>query len=265
MMSRFAITAALLVAVTAIVLLMRMPGAGRVDDTRIVLFCGAAMRPPIDEIIGAFQRRTGHRVQTHYGASNLLLSQLKLAPDVPDVFLPGDTYYIDEARREGLIGDSRRIALFVPAIMVQADNPHGIETLADLTRSQLRVGLGDERATAIGRIVPELLERHGLSADALVPNVVFTAATAPELAGGVSLGHLDAVIVWREVALRLDNAEVVTIPPEKNVTAPLVAGLVDHDGVKPAAREFVEFLASPVAAGIFEAHHYEVPGDQSEK
>ena len=263
--SKIAITFALLIAVIAIVLLMRVPGGERVGDSPIVLFCGASMRPPLDEIIGAFQRRTGHRVQTHYGASSLLLSQLKLAPEVPDVFLPGDTYYIEQARREGLIRDSKKVALFVPTIMVQANNPHGIETLADLASPRLRLGLGDERATAIGRIIPELLDLHGLSADALAANVVFTAATGPELANAVVLGHVDAAILWREVALQHEHAQIVAIPPEKNVTASLVAGLVDHHGIKPAAREFVEFLASPVAAGIFEVHHYEIPLDQPEK
>ncbi len=245
--------AAVLAVVTALAALAWRPGGGEAEDG-IVLFCGAALRPPMDEIIGAFQRRTRVRVRTHYGPSNLLLGQLRLAPDACDLFLPGDEFYIDEARALGLVAQAHPVAWLVPVLLVAPGNPHNITVLADLARPGLRVGLADERSAAVGRIAPTALAKAGLAMEAVRPNVVFSAGTAPELGTAVAMGHIDATLVWETVARRHAPAEVVEIPPEVNHIVPLVIGLSPRGAAKPAAREFAEFLNTDIAREILRAH-----------
>lgn len=228
---------------------------------RLLLYCGAALRPPVSEVIEAFERRSGVQVEADYGASNLLLGRLKLSR-LGDVFLPGDAFYVDEARREGLVSEARDVARFVPAIMVSKGNPRRIETVADLAEPGLRLGLADERAAAIGRITPEIFRANGVSLEAIERNTAFTSVTAPELAQAVALGNVDAVIVWKPVAMRHpDAADVVEIPPESNVFSPLSAAVLETAVFAEEARQFVEFLAGPVGQESFRRHHYEAPDE----
>ena len=226
------------------------------DERQVTLFCGAGIRPAMEEIIEVFHRRTDVRVRTHYGASNLLLGQLKIAPDTADLFLPGDVFYVEEAQAEGLVTRTVPVAWFVPVILVRQGNPQDIRAVQDLAKPGLRLAVGDDRSAAIGRIMPMILEKHGLSPDALAQNAVFTAATAHELGNAVSMGHVDATIVWEAVARLFDWSEVVEIPPARNVAPPLAVGLLAHSSARAAAEEFMDFLSSPAAQTIFEDHHY---------
>ena len=75
------------------------------DSSRVVeisLYCTARVRPPMEEIIHGFQRRTGIRVKAHYDASGELLARLQ-AGDRGDVFLAGDVFYINEAKQQGFV------------------------------------------------------------------------------------------------------------------------------------------------------------------
>ena len=223
------------------------------------LFCGAAMRPAVQPIVEAFEQRHGQAVQVHYGPSNVLLSQLETGPERVDVFLPGDAWYVEQAQRGGLVEPSETVAGFRPVIAVRAGNPHGIRHIADLTRPGVRLGVADERSTALGRIMPALLTRSGLSADALTPNVRFTAATAPELGMNLGLGHIDASIVWAVVAHQHEGVETIEIDAVHNVIAPLAIAPVRREPEHPAAGALIQFFQQPEARRILRQHRFVVP------
>jgi molybdate transport system substrate-binding protein len=239
-------------------LLWRQGTSAPSGATSLTLFCGAGMRPAMEEIIVAYHQRSPVRVQATYGASNLLLGQLKLREDLADLFLPGDAFYVEQARDAALVEQQEPVGWFVPAIMVRPGNPLGISSLADLALPGTRLALGEERSAAIGRLMPQLLQRSGLPKDALEPNLVFAGATVHELAGAVSLGHVDAAVVWESVARLHQPCEVVAIDAGLNVPSPLAIGLVSGSGQKRAARDFMSFLQSQEAREILRAHHYEV-------
>jgi molybdate transport system substrate-binding protein len=224
----------------------------------LTLLCGAGLRPPVEEIVDAFRRRHGVRVEIQYGASNLLLGQLELTGR-GDVFLPGDAFYTDEARRKGLVADSRTVAWFVPVIQVADGNPKGIKTVADLAVPGIRLGIADERAAAVGRITPEIFRMNGVSMDDVRRNVVFTSVTAPELGQSVALGHVDAVIVWQPVAKQYPSTEIIAIPEDKNRISPIDAAVVGKPGASTdVAHAFVNFLAGPVAGESFRKYDYDL-------
>ena len=230
---------------------------------KLLLYCGAALRPPVEEAIELFQRRTGVRVEADYGASNLLLGRLKISRR-GDVFLPGDAFYVSEAEAEGLVAESKDVAWFVPVIMVPKGNPRGIETVADLAAPGVRLALADERAAAIGRITPDIFRANGVPLDDVERNTAFTGVTAPELAQAVALGHVDATIIWRPVAMRYpDSAEIVEIPRETNVLSPVAVAALTTSDFPDEARQLVAFLAGPMGQECFRKHHYE-PAEEAE-
>ncbi len=239
------------------------PHQGDRSGTRaLVVYCAAGLRPPMVDLAEEFQRETGIRMEINYGGSNLMLSQLKLTGH-GDLFIPGDMFYIEEAEREGLIRHTRRIARFAPVILVQKGNPRSITSLADLTRPGLRLAIGDERAPAIGRTSRALFAGNNLPWDAVQRNTVFSGVTVHELADSVRLGHSDATLVWRPVALMYrETCEIVDIPAAQNIPADIAVAVLRVSQNEDAARAFVEWAAGPEGRAIFERHAYDVVEEQ---
>lgn len=232
------------------------------SPTEIHLFCGAALRLPLsgneaeEGVLGRFQSSYPDiTVRTTFGASNLLLGQLKLARS-GDLFFPGDEFYIKEAGKEGMVHDSRTVALFVPVIMVQCGNPLGVESVSDLAEPHVRLAAADMRAAAIGRITPDIFAVNGIDFGGL-DNIVFTGITAHEIAQAVALGHADATIVWRPVAKQYPGSDtVVEIAPEMNIVSPLVIAVLETSENKEAAIRFADFISGPAGREVFKMYHY---------
>ena len=145
----YGVLAAALAAAVAWTLVAGRPSPG---DEGLLLYCGAGLRPAVSEIISSFEERTGVRVHANYQGSGMLLGQIS-SSQKGDLFMPGAKFYVDRAVETGLADPSteRIVAYFVPVIFVRKGNPLGIRSVRDLTRGGLRVGLGDERACAVGR------------------------------------------------------------------------------------------------------------------
>lgn len=240
------------------------PREGAGGGQTLTLLCGAGIRPPMDGsgegdgagVVGGFLRENpGIRFETRFGASNLLLGQLKLT-GTGDLFLPGDDFYIEEARKENLIHADRIVAWFVPVIMVARGNPLGLSRVSDLARPDARLAVADERAAAIGRITPEIFRRNGIAMEAL-KNIAYTGVTAPETAQAVALGHVDAAIVWGPVAaLYGRDTEMIVIAPDKNVLSPVRIAVLETSRNKEAALRFLEYISGPEGREVFRTHGY---------
>ncbi|NLW49305.1 MAG: solute-binding protein [Candidatus Brocadiaceae bacterium] len=245
--------------VTGLLLVFRSLAPAEDGPRSLLVCCGAGLRPPVQEAIEFFERRSGVRVEADYGAANLLLGRIKLSGR-GDVFVPGDAFYVAEARREGIVVEERPVASFEPVIMVARGNPKGVREVADLAAPGLRVGLVDERTAAMGRITPELLRRNAVPQDDVRRNTVLDTVTVTELAQAVALGHVDAGLVWRPVALQYpDAAEIVEIPPDRNVRSPVSAATLTTAAHPDAASAFVAFLAGPMGRECFRRHRYAPP------
>ena len=174
-------------------------GADIESDKPLLLYCGAGIRPPVDDLIALLKSEYGVAVQADYGGSEKLLSRIKLVKQ-GDLYMPGDMHYIDKAEEDGLLAAQQTVCYFVPVILVQKGNPHDIRTLRDLLKPGLKVGLGDPQACAVGHVSAEIFAKNGIAEDDLAENVKYRSATVNELGNHIKLKHLDAVIVWDAVA-----------------------------------------------------------------
>ncbi len=221
---------------------------------RLLLYCGAGIRPPVAELAQRFGAKYGIVVECDYAGSEMLLSRIKLSGR-GDLYMPGDVHYVEQAVEQSLVESHESVCYFIPTILVQKDNPKKIRTLDDLTRPDVTVGLGNPEACAIGRKTLKLLEKNGIAPDDL--NVKFRSLTANELGIHIELKKLDAVIVWDAVgAYFADKADRVPIPPEKNVVSTVAVGLLTSSKQPALAAEFVEYVTSEEGKAIFEKHHY---------
>lgn len=229
-----------------------------VRGKQLLIYCGAGLRPPVAELIEAFSRERGIEIAADYAGSEVMLSRIRLRQR-GDLYLPGDRYYVAQAEREGLILEHKQICQFVPVILVQKGNPKRINGLHDLLRPGVRLGLGDARACAIGRVSKPVFEKNQISWGDVQRNLSYQSLTVNELGLQIEAATLDAVIVWGAVARYYAAVgDVVIIPRDKNVISSVEVAVLKCTRHPVAAKAFTQFLTSSRSRSVFAKHGYQV-------
>jgi molybdate transport system substrate-binding protein len=230
------------------------PSPAHAEDF-VLVPCGAGLQPAMDEIGGVYFNRTGVRVDFSYAGAGMLLATLN-STRRGDLYIPGESFYVDLARDRGFVADQRPIIYFLPVIIVQDGNPKGIRRLQDLTRPGLRVAIGDPEALAVGPVTQRILRRAGIR-DAVERNVHMKAGCIPELANAVSMRAADAAIVWDAVAAQhARHVDVVPIEPQHNEAAEVLVASLTCSKRPAEALKLMEFIASEEAAALCHKHGF---------
>lgn len=233
-----------------------LPPKPKGKGVTLLVHSGAGLRPPMDEIGRLFEKRYGVKVRYNYAGSACLLGMIMMSHK-GDLYLPGEKFYLDQARERGYIERYKVVAYFIPVIAVQKGNPKGIRTLEDLARPGLRVGLGEPKACAIGHVSEQILRKNGLLR-AVKRNVVMRALIVQELCNALALKAIDASIVWDATAAMYSKfVDAIPIPPERNVITSCPLGILKFTEHPEWAGKFLEFVATE-GKRIFEKHHYTV-------
>jgi len=222
----------------------------------LLLYCGAGIRPPVEQIAETFEREHGVKIVTDYAGSEVLLSKIKLARR-GDLYMPGDKYYIEQADRQGMILSQQSVCYFVPTILVQKNNPKNIHSLRDLLADGLKFGIGDAKACAIGKKTKQIFAKNNIPWKDVEKNVAFQSLTVNELGMQIQAGSLDAVIVWDAIARYYSEyGTELPIPVEENVISTVNIGILTFTKNRSLAEEFMKFAASQSGQDIFKLHNY---------
>lgn len=227
--------------------------AVKMSRNSLYMFCGAGLREPATKLINAFRKKTGISVQATYTGSGCLLAQITIGQS-GDLYMPGEDWYMKQAKGRGYVIESKVVTYFIPVIMVEKGNPKKVQSLKDLLKPGLRVGIGEPKAAAIGDFTPKFLKANNISMTALKKNVVATFGTAPELGNAIKLGAVDATIQWDAVASwYLDDVDVIAVPITKKTISPVPLGILKFTKHKAEALKFLEFVSGPEGKAIFKA------------
>ena len=253
MCSRFLIVASLITVMSL--------GCSRRDASRtesLLLFCGAANKPAMEEIARVFERDEGIRVHMIFGGSGTLLSQIELSRS-GDIYLPGSPdYIIIGERKKLLIEESDEIvAYLVPAIITPAGNPANIHSLNDLARPGVRVAIGNPETVCLGLYAVEILEKNGLL-DRVMKNVVAFGGSCSKLVNLAALKKVDAILGWRVCHYwNPQRMELVPIAPDHisrisyiPIAIPVFCKRVD------LSRKFISFVLSPKGRAAYKKFGY---------
>jgi molybdate transport system substrate-binding protein len=246
-----------LVCVLVAVAVLVWASAGQAATTLLV-HAGAGIRPPLDELGRAFTKETGVRVDYSYKGSGCLLADICFSKK-GDVYIPGEVFYVDQAKQRGFIEESKVVAQMATVIIVQKGNPKNIKGLKDLTKSGMRVGIGDPDAVAVGRAAKQVLVKSKLLKQ-VEKNIASRALNVVELGIGVKLKHLDAAFVWDATAhLFTGDVEMVEIPDEWRVDCPIPVAVLNLSSHQREAERYMNFLATEEAQKVFVRHGYGLP------
>ena len=230
----------------------------------LMVYSGAGMRKPMDEIGTLFKQKYGVTVNYNYGGSNTLLSQIELTLQ-GDVYMPGATMYIEKAKEKGFVDYEQLVAYHVPVIAVPEGNPANITCLNDLTKPGVKVVLGDAKAAACGKIANKILGKNGIF-DAVDANVIARTATVNELVVSTCMGTADASIIWKASLIGTENkTDIIEIPKEQNIIKVIPIGTLTFSENKDMAKKFVDFVTSDKGKAIYAKYGFTpYPGEKYE-
>lgn len=226
----------------------------------ITVFCAAGMKKPVEAIAAAYQKETGIEVRLQFGGTGTLLSQLKIAKQ-GDLFIAADDGALADAKKLGVTREEFILVKQQPVVAVAKGNPKHIESLASLKTPEIKVALANPEAASIGRVVKKLL---GPDWDALAAKAAVMKPTVTEIAADLSLGAVDAAIVWDSVVPQFKGLEAVMLPELSRHTESGTAAVLSFSQHPAEALRFARYLTAPEkGAAVFQKQGFKaVPGDK---
>ncbi len=230
-------------------------------EQRLLIFAGAASKPPLEEAAKLFEKKTGVKVDITFGGSGYVLSQMILSKK-GDLYFPGSSDYMEVAKRQGVVypETERYVVYLAPTINVQKGNPKNIKTLKDLTRPGIRVAIANPEGVCVGAYAVEIIERHFTpeEKERFRKNLVNYTESCEKTATVVSLKAVDAVIGWH-VFESWDPQNIENVPLKKSEIIrvgyiPIAVSKFTTN--RELAQRFINFLLSKEGQDIFKKYQY---------
>lgn len=217
----------------------------------LLVYCGAGMTKPFQEISDTFEKETGVKMQVIFANAGQIQSQINTGQE-GDFFIAGSAEELQPIKE--YVSAQKNLVKHIPVLAVVEGNPKGIQGIADLAKEDVAVVIGDPEATPIGKIANKVFADFGI-ADAV--KIAATTTTAPQLATAIQQKEADATIVWKENTTG-DGVEVVAEKDMEPYIKTIPAASLSFSKDKDAAAAFLEFLDTTEVKQIWETHGYEV-------
>ncbi|MFH0823999.1 MAG: molybdate ABC transporter substrate-binding protein [Pseudomonadota bacterium] len=257
-----------LLVIPAMALLMIGTSGNCFSADSLLVFAGAASKPPTEEAAKAFQAKTGVKVDVIFGGSGFVLSQMMLGKK-GDLYFPGSSDYMEAAKKKNVVfpETEKNIVYLVPAINVWKGNPKNVKTLKDLTRPDLKVAIANPEGVCVGAYAVELVESllTPQEKEAFRKNLINYTESCEKTATAISLKAADAVIGWR-VFQYWDPERIETIPLDKSQVIRIgyiPIAISKYTSNRPLAQKFIDFLLSEDGKKIFQKYRYFMSADEA--
>jgi molybdate transport system substrate-binding protein len=238
-------------ALTAAFLLAWMPAGALAAD--VTVFAAASLSDALNEIATDYKRDTGKDVAVSLAASSVLAHQIE-ASSGADIFISADLDWMDYLDNKGLIAhDSRENLLGNRLVLVAARDANvGIAIVPHFDLNAAlhggRLAIADPDTVPAGKYGRTALT--ALGAWSAVSDHLATAENVRVALAYVARGEAPLGIVYETDAKAEPNVKVVGVFPENSHPPILYPAALTKDA-KPAARAFLNYLASSRARAIF--------------
>ena len=226
-----------LLAIIAGVLLMAFDAFPQ-ESPEILVFAGAGMRQPLDEIGRAFTKKYKINVIYDYEGGGRLGNKI-LAGQRPDVYIPGAERWAELLKKKGYVEHYQAVVLHVPVIITPSDNLK-VNSLHDFLKKGVKVVLGDGRACAIGKVGSLIFKNAGL--DKTKMNVVARGVTVKQILYWIRQNNADAGLVWRADAIQAGGLRILTIPKNINHIDMIPVCTMRDPRYPERASKYIEFV-----------------------
>ncbi len=225
----------------------------------LIVHTAAGIKGPMTELAFAYERAYGVKIDLRFGGSGTLMANIELNP-IGDAFISADIDHLHKAREKKLVREILDLAQQRPIIAVPVGNPKNIKSIDDLLKNDVRFGIANPDAAAVGTITKKALEATG-QWEAVSKAAAVMKPTVNEVATDLSIGTLDAAIIWDSTVALINREKKVAeavVPPGFDPEGGEVAiGILEACKQPSLALHFSRWIASPErGAPVFTKHGF---------
>jgi len=242
---KLALLLLLLAALLGGVAIYQHRSAPRAGQLTLTVYCAAGLKKPVEAVAEQYRQESGVEVRLQFGGSGTLLSALRVAKQ-GDLFIAADDGSVADARKAEVAREVLPLAIQRPVIAVRAGNPKNIHTISDLLRDDVKVALANPEAASISRVSKATL---GETWEKLAAHAAVMKPTVSEIASDLSLGAVDAAVVWDSIVGQF-KLEAVAVPGLSDRKENASACVLNFTTQHAAALRFARYLAAPEKGGV---------------
>jgi molybdate transport system substrate-binding protein len=246
-------------AIIAAFALGNIPGAGAAEVT---LIAPGGIRAAVEQMIPAFEKKTGHKVKATFGSGNGTKAQIAkgdafdvpiVQPPYPEVLASGNVVAASETP----------LAHVAVGVAVRPGTPHPDISTPDAVKKMLlsakSISYPDPKGgAAAGVSFDETLKKLGIT-DEMKPKIKLAMGGAGAMAA-LAKGEVDIGLTFVSEIITEPGVEVVGPLPASISTPTRLVGFVGaHSKETAAAKELVNYLSSADAAKVYKERGM-VPG-----
>lgn len=242
-----------------IILFAFITAISHAQPTQLTVFAAASLTDVLTEAGTLFDSQYNTQTTFSFGASSTLATQIREGAQA-DLFLSANITQAQNIIEAGLAdGDMLIFAKNRLVVIIPADNPADIQSLADLARDGVYIALAMPDVpirTYTDQMVEAMRADSAYGEDfyaQFYANVVIEGANVRQVVTQVALGEADAGVVYAsdvtpDVA---DDLAILDVPDEFNVIAEYPLVLLNESVNGDVAREFIAFLLSDAGQDLF--------------
>ena len=195
-----------------------VPGDEWEKSPELTVYCGGLNRDAVYQTLRDFEKREGCKIVEHFNGCGSLVANIKTvglsesSTSMPDAFFTCDASYMTKVG--DLFGEAKDVSGTDVVMLVRKGNPKGLRTLTDLAKEDLSLGTTDPKASTLGDLSWQLLEKAGV-AETIKKNDSWevTTPTAHELILQMEAHpKLDVTLVYLANCQNLTKGKFETIP-----------------------------------------------------
>ena len=232
--------------------------------TKLTVFGAASLTDVFPKIATAFQKsHAGVEFAFNFAGTDTLVAQIEQGAPA-DVFAGASSKYGDQLSGEGLVDTPQIFATNKLVVILPADNPAKIESLADLAHPGVKVVVGAPDVP-IGSYTATVLQNldavYGADyATKVQDNVVSEAPDVAAVKSSIELGEADAGFVYVSDALSEGGkVKQIDIPASAQPVPTYPIAVVKSSTNAAVAQEFVTFVMGPEAQALLRAAGFGPP------
>lgn len=214
------------------------------------VYSSGATAPPLQKLAKEFQAKFEVKFDFTIGKVEKLISQITETRE-GDILSCGAEYILDDAAEKGLIvrNSTRSVGYRRSVILVPVGNPKKIESLNDLTKNGVRVGIATQ-GCLVG-MWDDVCSKAGLTDD-VRRNITEFAAGCGSVMALMHEGKVDAIFGWNAFGnIWSKTSEIVELPKDIQVYRSTGLAIVEYSEDKDLAGKFINFLTSKEGKKIY--------------
>jgi accessory colonization factor AcfC len=217
------------------------------------VFSAGAVAPPIKKCAEKFKAILGTEFNFTVNKAEILIEEIGRTRE-GDLLTCGSEYILDHAQLKGLILKETRRSLGsrTSVILVQKGNPKKIESMSDLAKEGVAVGVSV--SGCLTGVWDDLATKAKFT-EQIRKNTIAYADGCGELMSFINKKKVDAILGWDAFKnLNVDTMDKVDLPSELQVHRSTAIGTISFSKNKELAKKFIDFLVSEKGKEIYEEY-----------